>query len=250
MTYENFASLYDELMLDVPYDQWVEFVRRQQEAFGVNGSRFLDLACGTGEVSLRLAKEGFQVTGVDLSAEMLTVARDKSEKYGHSLFLVQQDMSEIENLGEFDVVGLFCDSLNYLQSEAAIYQTFERVHHHLTTGGLFIFDVHSLYKINELFLNQTYAYNGEEISYIWQCFEGEIPNSVEHELTFFKLDEYTGQYKRFDELHLQQTFSIDRYKEWLEQIGFEILSITADFTDGPPEEKSERIFFTSRKKES
>jgi len=249
MTYENFAILYDELMRDVPYDQWVNFVERQKETLGVQGNRFLDLACGTGEVSIRLAKEGFNVTGVDLSEEMLTVAREKIEKNGHSLFLVQQDMSEIEGVGEFDMVGIFCDSLNYLPSEKEVMNTFERVYDHLIQNGLFFFDVHSLYKINELFINQTYAYSGEDISYIWQCFEGEYPNSVEHELTFFKLDQTTNQYQRFDELHVQRTFPPSQYVDWLQNAGFEVISITADFSDEDPKLESERIFFTARKKQ-
>ncbi|WP_338470318.1 class I SAM-dependent methyltransferase [Niallia sp. XMNu-256] len=247
MTYGNFAQIYDELMQDVPYEKWVEFVKNQKELYRVTGNRFLDLACGTGEVSLRLARAGFSVTGVDLSAEMLTVAGEKAEKTGSSLFLIQQDMSEIEAIGEFDLIGTFCDSLNYLQSEEEVIRTFERVHQHLIPGGLFLFDVHSLYKMNELFINQTYAYNGEEISYIWQCFAGEHSDSVEHELTFFQRDNSTNQYERYDELHFQRTFPVERYTQWLENTGFEVLAITADFNNTKPESESERILFTARK---
>lgn len=92
MSYENFAVLYDELMRDVPYDQWIDYVKKQKESFGISGNKYLDLACGTGEVALRMAKEGFSVTGVDLSAEMLTVAKEKVEKSGFSLFFVQQNI--------------------------------------------------------------------------------------------------------------------------------------------------------------
>jgi ubiquinone/menaquinone biosynthesis C-methylase UbiE len=248
MTYGSFALLYDELMRDVPYEQWVEFVKRQKESYKVKGNKFLDVACGTGEVAIPLSEEGYSVTGVDLSSEMLTIAREKAEKSSQSLFLVQQDMTELEGLGEFDMAGIFCDSLNYLQTESSIIKTFARVGEHLVQGCLFFFDVHSTYKMNELFTNQTYAYNGEDISYIWQCFEGENPLSVEHELTFFKLDGRTNQYNRFDELHIQRTFPIQQYEAWLINNGFEILSISADFTDDPPSTESERIFFTARKK--
>ena len=120
MTYGSFALLYDELMRDVPYEQWVEFVKKQKESYGIKGNKFLDLACGTGELHLLMAKKDYGVTGVDLSSEMLTVAREKAEKSGQSLFLVQQDMSELEGFGEFDMVGIFCDSLNYLQTESPI----------------------------------------------------------------------------------------------------------------------------------
>jgi ubiquinone/menaquinone biosynthesis C-methylase UbiE len=247
MTYGKFAYLYDELMKDVPYEEWVEFINRQIKKYGISGMKLLDLACGTGELSIRLAQAGFTVTGVDLSNDMLAVAREKADTNGQSLFLVEQDMSELEGLGEFDVICIFCDSLNYLQTESSVVQTFERVREHLKPGGLFLFDVHSLYKMNELFIDQTYAYNGEEISYIWQCFAGEDSNSVEHELTFFELDHASNLYHRYDELHFQHTFPIEQYEKWLADNGFEILSITADFQDRKPSDKSERIFFTTRK---
>lgn len=80
MTYGSFALLYDELMRDVPYEQWVEFVKRQKESYKVKGNKFLDVACGTGEIAIPLSEEGYSVTGVDLSSEMLTIAREKAEK--------------------------------------------------------------------------------------------------------------------------------------------------------------------------
>lgn len=248
MTYESFAYMYDELMKDVPYEQWIYFINQQYKKYGLSGKEFLDLACGTGELSIRLMEEGYSVTGVDISADMLAVAREKADRKKLPLFLLEQDMSDLEEIGEFDLIGVFCDSLNYLQKEQDIIKTFEKVYQHLKPGGLFLFDVHSLYKMNHLFINQTYAYNGEEISYIWQCFQGGTPNSVEHELTFFYLDESTNQYSRYDELHIQSTYPIPQYRKWLEAHGFEVLSITADFQDKEPDDKSERIFFTTTKK--
>ncbi|WP_071395835.1 class I SAM-dependent DNA methyltransferase [Bacillus tuaregi] len=248
MTYGKFAYLYDELMKDVPYEKWVGFINKQASMYGVKGKNLLDLACGTGELSIQLADNGYSVTGVDLSADMLAVAKEKAEEKGHSLLLIEQDMSELEGLDLYDIIGIFCDSLNYLQTENAVMQTFERVFQHLKPGGLFLFDVHSIYKMNHLFIDQTYAYNGEDVSYIWQCFVGEYPDSVEHELTFFHLDSRTNQYQRYDELHVQRTFSIEQYETWLSKAGFELLEISADFLDSKLNAESERIFFTARKR--
>lgn len=248
MTYAQFAYLYDELMKDVPYEEWVRFLNLQRSRYGVSGKKILDLACGTGELSVRLASEGFTVTGVDLSEDMLAVAQEKAAKKNLPLFLIEQDMTQLQGLEQYDIVGIFCDSLNYLQTEQEVLSTFTGVWNHTKTGGLFLFDVHSLYKMNELFINQTYAYNGEEISYIWQCFEGRHPHSVEHELTFFQLDQTNGLYRRYDELHFQRTFPASQYENWLRMSGFEILSVTADFKDQAPNETSERLFFTARKK--
>jgi SAM-dependent methyltransferase len=247
MSYERFAYLYDELMQDVPYENWVRFVKDKIEKYGVNGKSMLDLACGTGELSVRFAKEGFLVTGVDLSSDMLSVARAKSENKGLSIPLYQQDMSQLEGLGQFDVIGVFCDSLNYLPSGEAVIQTFSNIYHHLEKNGVFIFDVHSLHKMNHIFMDETFTLNEDHLSYIWDCFPGEYPNSVEHELSFFVLDEQSRKYDRFDELHYQRTFSIEQYSNWLKQVGFSILEINADFESKEPEEDSERIFFIANK---
>ncbi|MGG3469352.1 class I SAM-dependent methyltransferase [Neobacillus pocheonensis] len=249
MSYEQFAYLYDELMKDAPYDAWVQFVKETLVQIKLNNAhRLLDLACGTGELSVRFAQQGFQVTGVDLSDDMLAVAQTKALDAGMKIPFFQQNMADLEGQGEFDVIGIFCDSLNYLESEQEVVDTFSNVYRHLSEEGMFIFDVHSIYKITEVFINQTFAHNDDHVSYIWNSFPGESLNSVEHELSFFVLDENTGKYDRYDELHLQRTFSIQQYSDWLRDAGFEIVQISADFENSAPKENSERIFFVATKK--
>lgn len=248
MTYQKFAYLYDELMKDVPYDNWVELIKKSAEKYNVHGKRLLDLACGTGELSVRLSAHGYDVTGVDLSDDMLTVAQSKAVSKGLNILFYQQNMAELDGLGSFDVIGVFCDSLNYLQSEQEVVNTFHHVYQHLSEHGLFIFDVHSIYKIMQVFMNQTFALNEDEISYIWHSYQGEHPNSVEHDLSFFVLDEKSGQYERYDELHFQRTYSIEVYESWLLETGFELLEVVGDFESKPPQAEAERLFFICRKR--
>lgn len=80
MSYERFAYLYDELMKDAPYDQWVSYVQNILVKYDVKAGKLLDLACGTGELSVRFAQQGFDVTGIDLSEDMLSVAQAKAEE--------------------------------------------------------------------------------------------------------------------------------------------------------------------------
>ena len=243
MSYEHFAYLYDELMQDAPYDEWVRFVKEKLQTYQVDGKNLLDLACGTGELSVRFAKEGFSVSGIDLSADMLAVAQAKAQEEGLHIPFFEQDMAKLEGHEEFDIIGVFCDSLNYLKSDADVIHTFSSVYNHLKDDGIFLFDVHSTYKISHVFTKQTFADAEEHLSYIWNSFAGDLPNSVEHELSFFVLDEQTGKYDRFDELHYQRTYSVQQYSVWLEQAGFEILEVSADFETKEPQPKSERIFF-------
>ncbi|HWO97943.1 MAG TPA: class I SAM-dependent methyltransferase [Bacillus sp. (in: firmicutes)] len=247
MNYGRFAYVYDRLMQDVPYDQWVKYIQKELIRTGIYQPAILDVACGTGQVTIRLAKEGYDVTGIDLSDDMLMVAREKAEQEGFSIPLFQQNMTELELGKSFDCVGIFCDSLNYLKSAEEVKQTFSAVSSHLKRDGLFLFDVHSTYKIDEMFAEKTFAYAGEDVSYIWDCFTGEQEHSVEHELTFFVQDE-TGRYERFEESHQQRTFSAAVYEEWLREAGFDDIQVTADFLSDSPTNTSERLFFSAIKK--
>lgn len=247
MSYEHFAYLYDQLMEEAPYDQWVSFVREKVEKYPLGGNQLLDLACGTGELSVRLAKAGFDVTGIDLSEDMLAVAQAKSETFQTSISFFQQNMVNLEGQGQFDIICIFCDSLNYLSTEEEVIQTFSSVFQHLKPDGLFLFDVHSIFKITQVFANQTYTLNDDDLAYIWNSFPGEFANSVEHELSFFVLDERSGKYDRYDELHFQRTFPTQTYQKWLAEAGFDLVEVCADFENTPPDTQSERIFFVLRK---
>ncbi|KMK75928.1 class I SAM-dependent DNA methyltransferase [Alkalihalobacillus pseudalcaliphilus] len=246
MNYLTFAHYYDQLMAEAPYDNWLEFVLDTVGKDSLKGHKVLDVGCGTGELLLSFLKKEAEVTGLDLSAEMLMVAHAKAEKAGYKPFLIEQDMSEMTLMSQFDIVCAFCDSINYLENETDVQRTFAAVFKQLKQGGYFLFDVHSLYKITR-YIEDTHAEPGEEISYIWNSFEGDWPDSVEHELTFFVRDSL-GKYERFDELHKQRTYEIKQYEEWLIEAGFSIEKITADFTDETPNDQSERIFFKAIKK--
>jgi ubiquinone/menaquinone biosynthesis C-methylase UbiE len=249
MSYENFAYFYDQLMRDVPYEKWVDLINLKKEKWNVKGKKLLDLACGTGELSVRFAEAGYEVTGIDLSSDMLSIAQTKAEEKGCHIHFYQQNMAELELTGQYDVIGIFCDSLNYLPTEEGVKQTFQRVHHYLQKGGLFIFDVHSVYKMTDVFIDHTYTYDDDEICYIWNCFPGEEIHSVEHELTFFVQDA-SGKYDRYDENHFQRTFSVETYTKWLTEAGFECLEVLGDFADSSINEGQwERIFFIAGKNE-
>ncbi|CAM3815678.1 class I SAM-dependent DNA methyltransferase [Mesobacillus zeae] len=247
MSYAGFAYLYDELMDDVPYGDWVKWTECAAAQHKAEGKRLLEIACGTGELSVRFAEAGYTVTGLDLSEDMLAVARSKADESGYNIPFYRQDMSEMEGLGEFDVAVIFCDSLNYLESEEQVLKTFEGAFVHLKKGGLLLFDVHSVFKMNHIFADSTFTLNDEHISYIWNSFQGEFPDSVEHELTFFVQDEKTGLYRRLDESHFQRTYSPENYCKLLEKAGFNVFSVTADFKAESPSECSERIFFAAGK---
>jgi len=247
MSYGRFAHVYDFLMSDVPYDSWINLFIAKSEYYGVKGLKVLDVACGTGEFSVRLAAKGYQVTGVDLSDEMLAIAKAKADQYGLAIPFYQQNMIELDTGEQYDGIVIFCDSLNYLHAEMDVQSTFQQVYKQLKQGGLFMFDVHSVYKMEHIFAGQTFADVQDEVSYIWNSFEGKEAHSVEHELTFFVKEEESDQYERFDEDHYQRTYPIEKYETWLKEAGFTLKEVLADLEDCEPTNESERIMFVAIK---
>lgn len=246
MAYERFAYLYDELMEDSPYDEWERFIESRVEAYRSPGQKLLDIGCGTGELAVRLAKAGYDVTGVDLSTEMLTVADSKASENQLEIQFYEQDMRELNLPEQFDIITIMCDSLNYLETLDDIKATFKRVNEHLNEEGLFIIDVHSLYKINQIFKNHEFTYNEEKLSYIWECFEGPYEDSVYHDLTFF-VQTPSGLYEKVEETHIQRTWDKEKYLMCLQEASLDIVDVCADFTE-EVSETSERLFFTAKKR--
>ncbi len=228
-------------MEDAPYDEWAKLVKKEKSS-----GKILDLGSGTGECSLRLADAGFDVTAVDLSEHMLSVAQEKALENKLSLKFLQQDMRELDTGELYDVITIFCDSLNYVTDREGVQSVLKSVYTHLKPDGVLLFDVHSFHKINELFIGHTFASNEDDISYIWNSFAGEEVGAVEHDLSFFVQNE-EGLYERFDELHFQRTFQIDEYLTWLLGVGFVDCSVSADFTELAPTDRAERLFFRAVK---
>ncbi|MBC1520995.1 class I SAM-dependent DNA methyltransferase [Listeria aquatica] len=244
MSYEFFPVVYDELMDGELYDAWTEFALSHlpEETHSL-----LDLASGTGEFSLRMALAGLQVSGLDLAPEMVRVSREKFAQIDLKIPVVQADMTHFDLKQEFDAVTCFCDSLNYLETEEAVRATFQNVYKHLKKDGTFLFDVHSIYKVDQVFANYSYGEGDPYISTIWNSFPGEHPHSVEHELSFFIQEGEKDCYIRKDELHKERTFPISTYKKFLLEANFCDIQVFGDFSDESPNEKTERLFFKAKK---
>jgi len=236
MRYGKFASVYDELMEDIPYEKWVEWV-----ASHIQSGKILDLACGTGTLSQLFAEVGFDVTASDLSEEMLTIANQRFQEAGQNIPALQLSMDNLEGLSGFDAVTIAIDSLNYLETEKQVQQTFKEVFDALNEGGHFFFDVHSIHKVDWIYMDSPFVYDGEDMAYIWHTEPGDHPHSVIHDITFFI--QQGRLFERFEETHEQRTFEAGDYVAWLEAAGFEVESVTADFTGEEPSAESERIFF-------
>lgn len=245
-TYETFAAVYDEIMDDSLYDKWTDFSLRHLPQ---KTKTILELACGTGIQAVRFAEKGYEVTGLDLSYEMLELAQKKAETAGVMLELAQADMMALEGVGDFDAVTCYSDSLCYMADQEAVLRVFEGVYSVLHSGGIFLFDVHSIYQMEEVFANYSYHENYEDFAFVWDIYEGEYEHSIVHELTFFVKDEESDEERfiRRDEVHEERTYPIETYVTLLKQAGFASVEVFADFEDELPTKTSQRWFFKAVK---
>lgn len=242
--YSDFASVYDELMTEIPYDTYAQIL--DVAASGIAGKRIIDIGCGTGLLSVKLAKMGGFVTGVDISPDMISIAKQRAEALSLPITFAEQPMQQLEGFEGFDVAVIAIDSLNYVIEHEEVMATLAKIYQALSVGGVLLFDVHSTYKTDEIFMESPFTFDNGRIAYIWETEEGDEPHSVYSELAFF-VRNIDGLYQRFDEVHYQRTFSVHDYVEMLETIGFSIERIFADWEDEPPHEESERVFFQVRK---
>lgn len=249
--YERFAYVYDRLMSGMPYTKWRRFLQESWERYGTPAS-VVDLGCGTGELSLPLAELGYRVIGIDLSEEMLAVAREKAKSHSlppeGSVSWLCQDMREWRLPEPVDCVFSFCDCLNYLLEEEDIRRTFRQTYEGLREGGLFVLDVHAPVQLLNYAEEQPFILDEEDVAYLWTCDYDPNRMQVEHRLTFFVNGEGEPErFVRFKEKHRQRAYTPDWLSGELRRAGFQVLDLCADFSWSPPDDDSERIFFVARK---
>lgn len=243
-SYERFAEVYDELMTDIPYAQYVEWIKRF--APPTQYKQLLDIGCGTGILAFMLHEANYEVTGIDLSEDMLAIASARMNAHGISMPLYAMSMDELQGFDNVDIAIIPIDSINYVKEQANVIETFKRIYDSLRDGGQLFFDVHSIFKMDDIFLDGPFTYDDGEITYVWHTEPGEFEHSVYHQMTFFVQTE-GDLFERFDEEHFQRTFAVAQYEAWLKEIGFTSVEISADWSDEAPHEESERIFIRAIK---
>lgn len=242
-TYETFAKVYDSIMDDSLYDKWTDFSLRH---FPKDKKKLLELACGTGIQSVYFKKAGFDVTGLDLSPEMIKLARKRALEEGEPLNFLVGNMLDLSGLETYDLVTCYSDSICYMEDEVAVGDVFSQVYQHLNQGGVFIFDVHSIHQIDDVFPNYSYHENAEDFAFVWDSYKGDDPHSIVHELSFFVKEE-SGLFSRYDEIHEERTYELLTFDILLEEAGFRDVAVYADFEDKEPSVSSKRWFFVAKK---
>ena len=244
--YTGFAKVYDEFMDNVDYDNWTSYLIERLKEYNITEGILLDLGCGTGKITRKLAAHGFDMIGVDNSFEMLDIARELSGEDQGILYLLQ-DMREFELYGTVCAVTSNCDSINYILEYEELIEVFRLVNNYLDPEGIFIFDINTLHKYKELLADHTIAEDREEVSFIWNNYFYEEENINEYELNLF-VKEKNGLYRKLQETHYQRAYSVEEIKNAIHLAGMEFVGVYDAFTKEAPKEDSERLHFIAREK--
>lgn len=243
--YESFARVYDELMDEVPYEEWADFIRQKLGEYAIKEGLMLELGCGTGKMMELMGDAGFDMIGVDSSMEMLQIAQEKSQEGNKDFLYLWQDMREFELYGTVRAVISICDSINYITNPEELTQVFRLVNNYLDPGGIFLFDFNTEYKYRELMGETVIAEDREDVSFIWYNSYDEAEHFNEIDLRVFVREE-DGRYRKFEEEHLQRGYTLSEIKQMLHEAGMEFLAAYDGYTGRSADEKSERIVVTAR----
>lgn len=243
--YTNFAYIYDALMYDIEYSKWADYVEEIFKLNGLSPELVVDLGCGTGNFTMELVQRGYDTIGIDISADMLSCAKDKSAGEGRDILYLNQDMAHFELYGTVDAIVSLMDSVNYITSVNDLKSMLRLVRNYLNPGGLFIFDVNTEYKLEYILGNNVFYDIDDSASYIWKNSYSRKEKICEFDLTFFVKE---GQYyKKYDEVHYERAYSTEELKALIREAGLEIAAVYDELKLSEPKAKSERIFFVCRK---
>ena len=236
--YGGFAYFYDQFMNDIPYEAWasyidmviLRYVKKRENTL------VLDLACGTGNITLPLARLGYDMIGVDISADMLAQAQAKMGM--ERILFLQQDMRELDLYGTVDAAVCACDGLNYILDEAELAAVFTRVKMFLNPGGVFVFDMNTEHKFRNFLGNRVFAATVDGAEYEWENRYNADTGVNEYHVVFMP-----GGGAPFEEVHRQRAYPSQIICNLLREAGFTSIEMRDGYSDNTPTDESIRIVY-------
>lgn len=247
MSYGVFSEFYDALTANVSYDTVSQVLSSLLTRYGKSRGLLLDLACGTGSVSVRLAKKGYEVIGVDLSPEMLSEAQNKAYSAGQNILFLCQDMTALDLYGTVDAAVCTLDGLCHLPNEESVQAALRKVSLFMNPGGVFLFDVNSVYKHRAVLGNNTFVYDTDDVYCVWQNTLLSDGVTVQMDLDFFEPVSDAGDYVRQSERFTERAYPRETLEAMLKKAGFTVLDVFDGYSGKPAHDTSERLLFAVRK---
>jgi ubiquinone/menaquinone biosynthesis C-methylase UbiE len=235
--FHQVAPYYDELMKPVPYRMWTAYYLLLLAHQGIKIRNVLDVACGTGTMCELLTEEGFQMTGVDISADMIERARKKATKKKLPIRYEVADACTMKLGGMFEGALSFFDSLNNIVDPTDLERAFQRVAAHLPPGGSFIFDLNTPYAFEAKLFDQENLKPSAKLRYKWVGDWNPDTKIIRVDMQFWRKDQH------FEETHIQRAYEQEEVEPMLERAGFGQIRAFHSYTLNPPRYKSDRIHY-------
>ncbi|MBQ9069804.1 MAG: class I SAM-dependent methyltransferase [Clostridia bacterium] len=254
MIYDLLAPFYDKFNGDINYSEWADFIEKIIERhYGVGKPDLvLDLGCGTGSMTIELARRGYDMTGIDYSPEMLDIARERTNDLGLSdkMLWLCQDMREFELYGTVDAAVCCLDGINHLTSNKDLDKTLSLVHNYLIPDGLFIFDINGKYKFENIYGDESYVMESSDAMCVWQNYYNKNTKCCDFYITLFK-ESRDGRYERYDEIQRERMYTLRMIKSALSRNSLEFIGAYSNFEFDAGSDDSERLYIVARcKKEN
>ncbi len=242
-SYTGFSDVYDILTDDVEYEKRCEYIEKLfKKHMSYAPNLIADLGCGTGTVCSIMAKKGYDMIGIDSSDSMLYRASQKKD--AQKILYLLQDMASFELYGTVDAFLCMLDSLNYVTDSDEVEEVFSLVANYLNPGGVFIFDVNTLHKYENILSDNTFVFEEKNVFYTWEnSFDGEY---CDFRLNFFVKNE-NGVYNRISEEHTQMYHSHDFLMKAIEKAGLTLEAVYGELTEEAPSENEQRVFYVVKR---
>ena len=242
--YASLSAVYDRL-IGMDYGERAEYLLSLFSLHRAPCGTLLDLACGTGSLTLELIRRGCDVIGVDGSPEMLALAAEKAAAAGESPLLLCQDMRELDLYGTVEGAVCTLDGLNHLRRKEEIGEALHRLSLFIQPGGLFIFDVNTPYKHRQVLGDNAFVYEGEDFLCAWRNRLNARTSEVHMWLDIF-FEEEDGRYQRLEEEIVERAYSLATWRDLLKKADFTPLEVYGDMTAAAPGPEEQRWVIVAR----
>ncbi len=217
---------------------------------GVDRGLLLDLGCGTGTLSFLLEQKGFDIIGVDASEDMLSVANEKKYEDDSSALFLCQKAEELDLFGTIQCAVSTLDTFNHIDSIEKIEKAISLVSLFMDMNGIFIFDMNTPYKHENVLGNNTFVYDMDEVYCVWQNSYDENAEKTDIDLDFFIKNEDDECFERYSESFSEYVYDINEIISIIKKCGFTLLATADDYSDKPVSDTTERITFICKKTET
>lgn len=242
--YRALAASYDRLTNDIRYENTVEFYRQILEREQLQVRTAVDLACGTGSVTLLLAQAGLRVIGVDMSEEMLCIAQQKVQGMDDPPLFVCQRLEQLQLARGVDLAVCALDSMNYITDPACCREALRRIYRVLNPGGCFIFDINTPEKLRAMD-DQVFLDEDDDVYCVWRGDFDDDTNILSYAMDLFQRQ--GNVWHRSFEQHDEYAYTAEEMTAWLKQTGFTNIEVFADGQMIPPRDGEQRIYLKARK---